>query len=309
MNNHPIILAHGIAPFDTLRENLVRLFRVEARVPDRLHYFREIASHLREKGFGEVHHTRVSFSAPLEQRAGELQDDVLEVLRQTNEQKVHIIAHSMGGLDSRHMIVKRDMAPQVASLTTIGTPHRGTSLADWGAQQGGERVVEAFHGLLDLRGFLNLTTDFCRSLNAELEPAEAGNEVFYQTYGSHDELESVFLPLQWSWKVIREAEEGRGGDGRNDGLVPLTSQSWEPAFAASAGTIKFEKHDFPVAADHLNQVGYWNPTQLRGKLRGSAGTPFTRLLGIFNAPRAYENRVKAVYEEIAGNVRERKLPA
>jgi triacylglycerol lipase len=308
MNDHPIVLAHGIAPFDSLRESLVRLFKVEARVPDRLHYFREIASHLRARGFGEVHHARVSFSAPLEQRAEELRADILAVLEQTNRPKAHVIAHSMGGLDSRWMIVKLDMAPRVASLTTIGTPHLGTSLADWGQQQGGERVVEAFGGLLDLRGFLNLTTDFCRALNAELEPAEAGNGVFYQTYASHDGLENVFLPLQWSWKIIRDAEEGLGGDGRNDGLVPLTSQRWTPDFAASAGTNKFRRHDFRVPADHLNQVGYWNPTQLRGKLREAAGpNPLARLRGILDAPRAYENQIKAVYEEIADGVR-RDLP-
>ena len=31
----------------------------------------------------------------------------------------------MGGLDARFMISHLDMAPQVATLTTLGTPHRG----------------------------------------------------------------------------------------------------------------------------------------------------------------------------------------
>jgi triacylglycerol esterase/lipase EstA (alpha/beta hydrolase family) len=41
---------------------------------------------------------------------------------------VHIIAHSMGGLDARHLIVDIvTMADKVGTLATIGTPHLGTS--------------------------------------------------------------------------------------------------------------------------------------------------------------------------------------
>ena len=42
---------------------------------------------------------------------------------------MHLIAHSMGGLDARHMIVREGMAERVASLTTVGTPHNGTPVA------------------------------------------------------------------------------------------------------------------------------------------------------------------------------------
>ena len=310
MNDYPIVLAHGIAPFDTLRQRLVEGFRIEAHVPDRLHYFRNIASHLRDRGFKEVEHARVSFAAPLARRAQELQEDIAEVLKRTNREKVHVIAHSMGGLDARHMIVKLGMDSRVASLTTIGTPHRGSSLADWGEQNGGERVVEKFRGLLDLGGLLNLTTRFCQGLNAELEPAEAANKVFYQTYSSSDEEANVFLPLHWSWKIINAAEKGNEGrDGRNDGLVGLASQKWEPGFAGPAGRIKFEQREFPVPADHLNQVGYWNPTQLRGKLRAAGGwNPLAWLKALLNAPREYERQIKGVYEGIARDVRTRELP-
>ena len=310
MNDYPIVLAHGIAPFDSLRQRLVEVFRVEARVPDHLHYFRNIASHLRSKGFREVEHTRVSFAGPVARRAQELQEDIAGVLKRTNREKVHVIAHSMGGLDARHMIVKLGMDTRVASLTTIGTPHRGSSLADWGEQNGGERVVEKFQGILDLGGFLNLTTKFCEGLNAELEPAEAANRVFYQTYSSSDEEGNVFLPLHWTWKIINEAEQRvEGRDGRNDGLVGLASQKWGPGFAGSAGKIKFEQREFPVPADHLNQVGYWTPSQLRGKLRAAGGwNPLAWLKALLNAPREYENQIKGVYEAIAKDVCTRKLP-
>jgi triacylglycerol lipase len=55
---------------------------------------------------------------------------VEEVLRETGKDRVNIIAHSAGGIDSRYMIWNYGMGSQVASLTTISTPHRGSELAD-----------------------------------------------------------------------------------------------------------------------------------------------------------------------------------
>jgi triacylglycerol lipase len=45
-------------------------------------------------------------------------------------QKVNVIAHSMGGLDMRHALSKMDIGDCIESLTTIATPHYGSSLAD-----------------------------------------------------------------------------------------------------------------------------------------------------------------------------------
>jgi triacylglycerol lipase len=44
--------------------------------------------------------------------------------------RVHIIAHSMGGLDSRYVLSTLHRGAKVASLTTLSTPHRGSPLAD-----------------------------------------------------------------------------------------------------------------------------------------------------------------------------------
>ena len=41
--------------------------------------------------------------------------------------RAHLIAHSRGGLDARWVITQPGMADKIASLTTIGTAHRGTS--------------------------------------------------------------------------------------------------------------------------------------------------------------------------------------
>ncbi|WCM22200.1 triacylglycerol lipase [Paraburkholderia bryophila] len=54
---------------------------------------------------------------------------VKQVLAATGAQKVNLIGHSQGGLTSRYVAA---VAPDlVASVTTIGTPHRGSEFADF----------------------------------------------------------------------------------------------------------------------------------------------------------------------------------
>jgi triacylglycerol lipase len=45
---------------------------------------------------------------------------------------IHIIAHSMGGLDSRHLIAANHhgLSTRIVSLTTLSTPHNGSPVAD-----------------------------------------------------------------------------------------------------------------------------------------------------------------------------------
>ncbi len=59
------------------------------------------------------------------------------VLARTHKKKVHLIAHSQGGVDSRVLITDLGYADRVASLHTISTPHRGTAAADVAAIGGG----------------------------------------------------------------------------------------------------------------------------------------------------------------------------
>ncbi|HLL22207.1 MAG TPA: alpha/beta fold hydrolase [Kofleriaceae bacterium] len=63
-------------------------------------------------------------------RAAALAPQIDEFLAETGAGQVHIIAHSMGGLDARYLIDELGYAPKVASLTTISSPHRGSPLAD-----------------------------------------------------------------------------------------------------------------------------------------------------------------------------------
>ncbi len=105
---YPIVLAHGIARFDFLlnffSKTLDALGLNVDSPNDALHYFKGIAGHLRSHGF-DVYHSSVSFAGRVDRRAEDLRNEVNKVLTLRGRKKVHIIAHSMGGLDARHMIV------------------------------------------------------------------------------------------------------------------------------------------------------------------------------------------------------------
>ncbi len=289
---YPVILAHGIARFDFLRDSVMkrlRLFLADLSfAPDRTHYFKGIASHLKRNGF-EAYHTSVSFASSVEVRARELRQQILELLHQTGHERVHIIGHSMGGLDSRTMIVNEDMADRVASVTTIGTPHLGTSFAEWGLSHGGSDLIKALRGFLDTEGFLTLTAEARQAFNESARNHEATNGVVYQTYAGAQTQDLIFTPLKHSWAIIFEAE------GPNDGLVPVSSQRWTEELVSDDGVVKqIRQHDFPVPADHLNQIGWWDLAELRRFAWWRVNA--------FRQKRQYESAIKDVYLKIAREV-------
>ncbi|MEX0594217.1 MAG: alpha/beta fold hydrolase [Balneolaceae bacterium] len=68
--------------------------------------------------------------ASIETRAAEW-ERILETLCESlGVEKLNVIAHSMSGLDMRYALQELTCARHVASLTTLATPHNGTSLAE-----------------------------------------------------------------------------------------------------------------------------------------------------------------------------------
>jgi triacylglycerol lipase len=115
---YPIVLAHGAFGFRS-----VRLLGV-----DILDYWYDLDTALSECGGAEVFVTQVSPSNSTEVRGEQLLSQVRAVLAKTGAAKVNIIGHSMGGLDARYVMnVRPDL---VASVTTIGSPHKGSETFD-----------------------------------------------------------------------------------------------------------------------------------------------------------------------------------
>ncbi|HEX3683335.1 MAG TPA: alpha/beta fold hydrolase [Bryobacteraceae bacterium] len=105
----PFVLAHGYLGFSSLGP---------------LHYFNKVQSILQSAG-ATVFAPTVSPKQCLAERSAQL---AAAINSQYKDQKVHVIAHSMGGLDARTLIQQNN--PNIATLTTLGTPFRGTLAAD-----------------------------------------------------------------------------------------------------------------------------------------------------------------------------------
>lgn len=80
--------------------------------------------------------------------AKKLKCDVERIYSRTGS-KVDIIAHSMGGLDSRWYVEKLGGAACVDDLVTLGTPHQGTYVAILGALTPGGRDMIPGSALLE----------------------------------------------------------------------------------------------------------------------------------------------------------------
>lgn len=286
MATFPIVLVHGIARFDILKV----IIRDKLNIPDdgrddQFAYFKGIRSHLEANGFN-VSAPNLAFAGSVDSRADGLTNHVNGVLQSTGSAKVHIIAHSMGGVDARHMIVDKGMVDRVATLTTIGTPHLGTPVADRITQPGGALLLKVLDRVIDVDGFADLTTAARAQFNRRAEDAEARNGVVYQTYSASENFTDVFAPLVPSWLIVRDQE------GKNDGLVSVRSQQWARELIASDGTRNpIIQREFPFPADHLNEIGWWDPEEII--------SPFFSGVSIVKQALNYEQKVRDFYLQIA----------
>ncbi|KAF9562676.1 alpha/beta-hydrolase [Agrocybe pediades] len=118
---YPIVLCHGLYGFDS---------RGPLSFPSmRMHYWSNVLSILRGKVGADVIVTSVPGTGSITQRANKL-DEQLRV--RAGGRGVNFLAHSMGGLDCRHLISHIQPKEYVPlSLTSISTPHRGSPFMDW----------------------------------------------------------------------------------------------------------------------------------------------------------------------------------
>jgi triacylglycerol lipase len=98
-------------------------------------YFRGVAKHFRAKSL-TVLVPELDPTQGIEFRGNQLCDQINAAFANGSlqaQEKTHIFAHSMGGLDSRYVLSPvsgKQLRSPVHSLTTISTPHRGSLIAD-----------------------------------------------------------------------------------------------------------------------------------------------------------------------------------
>lgn len=110
---YPIVLTHGMLGFD-------KLLGVD--------YWYGIPAALRRDG-AKVYITEVSQLNTSEARGEELLAQVEEIVAISGNSKVNLLGHSHGGPTIRYVAaVRPDL---VASITSIGAPHKGSAAADF----------------------------------------------------------------------------------------------------------------------------------------------------------------------------------
>lgn len=228
---HPIVLAHGLMGFDELR--------LVGRWLPGVQYWRGIKEAMAQRGI-EVITTSVPTTGSIKQRAEALHQDIKN---KAHGQDVNIVAHSMGGLDSRYLISTiKPREFRVKSLTTIATPHRGSAAADWILREIGDTNVESLYKVLgrmkiDSGAFSQLTR---RYVTEHFNPENRDSPtVRYLSYGA-SATPSIFSVFRFSHDIMMEIE------GPNDGLVSVASSKW----GDYKGTL--------MGATHLDLINWTN---------------------------------------------------
>ena len=213
---YPVILVHGIARSDR---------------GDRQAWGR-IPTVLRESGI-EVFYGYTDAWGDVASNARLLKATVDNILATTNHERVNIIAHSKGGIDSRYFIWRYDYGDRVASLTTLSTPHGGSEIADFLYQLrtqvrilDNENLRRRLGNVGRLFGDLNpdfhnvnrdLTTENMERFNAMVTKDP---RVFYQVIYSVMKDSGDDSMYSLSHAFIRNIS------GENDGLVSAKSARW-----------------------------------------------------------------------------------
>lgn len=213
---YPLILAHGIAAKDSK------------------FFWGRIYDTFKDAGI-KVYWGNTDSWSSIEINANYLKETIDRVLEEEKTEKVNIIAHSKGGIDSRYLISSLGYASKVASLVTISTPHRGSPIADYIFRIKPVRTFISKNitkSLFKIYGDKNpdayslakqLTTKYMSIFNTN-NPNQ--DSVYYCSYHSYIKNRYHYLYLSYfhSQKYIKKLE------GENDGLVSIASAKWGEDF-------------------------------------------------------------------------------
>lgn len=228
-----------------------------------LDFHEELLSAIEERTGAHVHHVTLPAWSDRAVRASALEDAVRE--RTANgAERVNLIAYAVGGLDARFLVspagLHRDdyhahsaIVTKIASLTTIGTPHRGTEVAEAALEASRSGQASALlRTFLGGAGTLGLSREVLEELLRDLTLEEAAHFDAEMTMPPDLFVQSVAgvsfalgEPLWFDDEALREAcdfasqdllfsiESVRGRDAHDALSAPLVATM---PFAARAGT-------------------------------------------------------------------------
>lgn len=250
---YPIVLCHGFIRMDLLWHRALAIDNADSIIKDRWHYFRGIRTCLMQHGH-LAFHSSVPSAGSLARRTRALKKELLNICAHSGAEKLNLIGHSMGGLDARMMLWEDrhqgQIRSKIASLTTIGTPHEGSSYADWSFRYLKPVPAGALRLGIDLRGMHDLLCarrqPFNRAPRVMDYERTLSRKIKFQAFAGTQDFDDIHAVLQPSYAIIRKKE------GLNDGLVSVDSARWHDDYYA--GEIS--------GTDHLNMIGWWNPGRL-----------------------------------------------
>ncbi|KAK4229403.1 lipase 2 [Podospora fimiseda] len=231
---HPVVLAHGLLGFAELK--------LAGSLLPGIQYWRGIKEALTAQGV-EVITATVPPSGSIEKRAAKLAQDIEA---QAKGKSVNVIAHSMGGLDCRYMISQlQPKMVDVKSLVTVGTPHHGSTFADYLINEIGPDFIPHVYNMWERTtgwepsAFAQLTRKY---MTEEFNPRTPDDPtVRYFSYGAMVKGKPPLLsPFRFSHRVID------GKEGPNDGLVSVESSQW----GTYKGTL--------IGVNHLDLINWSN---------------------------------------------------
>ena len=241
---YPIVMVHGFSGFSSIGP---------------IDYFYKVKDTFAPMGYDLHIAVLAPYNSTVDVRGPELAAFVDEVLEETYANKINIIAHSQGGVDSRFIISSPNYkyGDRVGMLNMIATPNYGTPIADialenWGVEWLMEILFKIFgiviedpKQLHDLKASLNQLS--VKTMVGDFNPnypddpqvrykSWAGYSCFTLVKGCHNPVNPLLIP---SWSLIYS---WKGGTIDNDGIVPTDSAKWTG----------FQK---VIDADHFAEVG------------------------------------------------------
>ncbi len=213
---YPLLMVHGVF-FRDFKQGFMNYW---GRIPDEL-----------KMNGAEIYYGNQQSAASVAKCGEEIADRIRKIVQETGCEKVNIIAHSKGGLDSRYAVSKCGVSDMVASITTINTPHRGCEFADYLLEKipapVQAQVARTYNSALNRLGdhdpdFMEAVTDLthtsCTRMNESVTDVPG---VYYQSVGSHMiKAGGGRFPLNYSFRLVKYF------DGPNDGLVGEKSFEW-----------------------------------------------------------------------------------
>lgn len=209
---YPVLLVHGMG----FRDNKL------------IGYWGRIPNALKEAGC-DVYLGHQDSNADIETNAEHLARRIDQILAKTGAEKINIIAHSKGGLDCRYALSNLGAGDQVASLTTISTPHHGSKTMDLLMRLPDPLIrftgfcTDCWSRLLgdkkpnSYKVFRAFTTEAAQKFNADTPDCDG---VMYQSYAfvMKSPFSDMFL---WLPNCIIGRIEGE-----NDGLLTPEAVKW-----------------------------------------------------------------------------------